>query len=125
MRHRPNRQTTEARARYPRRDEVNEAAQRKVLALLGLGARARKVVIGVAQVRAAAAKGRLALVVVAPDASRHSREKVLPLLAAKQIECIEGPEASELGNAVGKEVTAAVGVTDEALAKGIRAAAGG
>jgi ribosomal protein L7Ae-like RNA K-turn-binding protein len=104
---------------------MDESARRKVLALLGLGARARHVVIGVAQVRAAAMKGRLVLAVVAPDASRHSREKVLPLLAARQIECIEGPEALELGNAVGKDVAAAVGVTDAALANGIRAAAGG
>ena len=74
-------------------------------------------------VRAAAQRGRLAVVVVASDVSRHSRAKIVPLLTAKNVECIEGPTGAELGVAVGKGVTAAVGVIDAALAKGIRAAA--
>jgi ribosomal protein L7Ae-like RNA K-turn-binding protein len=96
---------------------------RKVLALVGLGVRARKVVIGVEQVRLAAARGRLALAVVAPDASKHSRDKVLPLLTGRRIDCIEGPSALELGAAVGRQTTAAVGVVDADLANGIRNAA--
>jgi ribosomal protein L7Ae-like RNA K-turn-binding protein len=39
------------------------------------------------------------------------------------VEWVEGPSAAELGAAVGKEITAAVGVLDAALANGIRAAA--
>jgi ribosomal protein L7Ae-like RNA K-turn-binding protein len=102
---------------------VHEAARRKILGLLGLGLRARNVVVGVDQVRAAALRGRLHLAAVAPDASHHSREKVLPLLAARHIDCIEELSAAELGGVAGREVAAAVGVTDADLAKGIRAAA--
>ena len=94
-----------------------------MLSLIGLGVRAKSVVVGVAQVRAAAMKGRLELAVLAPDASGHSRDKVLPLLSARHIGCIEGPSATELGHVVGRETTAAVGVTDAALAQGIREAA--
>lgn len=97
--------------------------QRKVLALVGLGRRAGKVVVGVEQVRAAVHKKRISLAVVAVDASPHSREKVLPLLAAKGVRWIEGPTAVELGAAVGRSATAAVGISDVALAKGIHAAA--
>ena len=99
---------------------MNPAAEAKLLRLLGLGVRGRGAVVGVDRVREAAAKGTLALAVVAPDASRHSLDKVLPLLAAKRVTVIEGPGAAALGHAVGRETTAAVGVTDPNLARGIR-----
>lgn len=90
-------------------------------ALLGLGFRGRLVVVGVEQVRGEAKKGTLQLVVVAHNASRHSREKVIPLLKAKGIGIIESMSAEELGAAVGREQTAAVGITDAGLARGVRA----
>jgi ribosomal protein L7Ae-like RNA K-turn-binding protein len=77
--------------------------------------------VGVEQVRGEAKKGALKLVVVAHDASRHSRDKVLPLLKAKGIAVIETLSADELGAAVGREQTAAVGITDAGLARGVRA----
>jgi ribosomal protein L7Ae-like RNA K-turn-binding protein len=79
------------------------------------------VVVGVEQVRAEAKKGTMRLAVVAHDASRHSREKVIPLLKAKGIDIIEVMSADELGAAVGREQTAAVGITDAGLARGVRA----
>lgn len=97
------------------------ATQRKLLALVGLGARGRLVVVGVEQVRRAVLKGKVLFAVVAPDASKHSREKVVPLLAARRVGFVEGPGAAELGRAVGREATAAVGIVDEGLARGIRA----
>jgi len=81
----------------------------------------RLVIVGVQQVRDAAKRGKLKLAVFAPDASRHSLDKVVPMLRAKRIRLIEGPPASELGAAVGRESTAAVGVIDAQLARGIRA----
>jgi ribosomal protein L7Ae-like RNA K-turn-binding protein len=103
---------------------VNAGAERKLLGLIGLGVRARRAVFGVEQVRTAAKRGVLQLAVIAPDASRNSLEKVLPLLRAKRVQVIEGPSASVLGAAVGREATAAVGIVDRDLAKGIRAIAG-
>ena len=78
-------------------------------------------VVGVEQVRVEAKKGTMQLAVVAHDASRHSREKVIPLLKAKGIDIIESMSADELGAAIGREQTAAVGITDAALARGVRA----
>ena len=101
---------------------MDEATQRKLLGLVGLGVRGRLAVVGVEQVRAAALGGRLRLAVVAPDASRHSLDKVLPLLAARGVTVVQGPGAAELGAAVGRETTAAVGVVDQQLALGIRKA---
>lgn len=105
--------------------ELPDAVRRKVLGLLGLGARGRLVTIGVEQVRMAAQKGTLALAVVARDASRHSLDKVEPLLRARRVMMVEWPSAAELGDAVGRTATAAIGIVDQALARGIRGAMAG
>lgn len=109
-----------------RRSAVNEMSPesaQKVVKLLGLGARGRLVVVGAEQVRSAAKKGKLSLAVVASDASENSRDKVLSVLKAKNISAIEGISARDLGAAFGRESTAAVGVLDADLARGIRKAA--
>ena len=72
--------------------------------------------------REAAKKGKLALAVVASDASPHSAAKVVPLLEARRIEILRVPSAIQLGRAVGREQTAAVGIVDRQLARGMRAA---
>jgi ribosomal protein L7Ae-like RNA K-turn-binding protein len=100
---------------------VDPAVGRKLLRLVGLGVRSRGAVVGVQQVRDAAMRNRLAFAVVAPDASRHSLEKVVPLLNARRIRWVKAPSATELGEAVGRGATAAVGIVDRQLAKGIRA----
>ena len=99
---------------------MDPAAERSVLGLVGLGVRARNAVVGVEQVRIAARKGRLVLAVVAPDASPNSLKKLLPLLKATGTRVVQGPGATALGGAAGRESTAAIGITDAALAKGIR-----
>ncbi len=104
---------------------LDDAVRRKVLALVGLGMRGRLVVVGVEQVRMAATKGTLQLALVATDVSRHSLDKVLPVLRAKRVEVLEWQSAVELGGAVGRETTAAVGIVDQALARGIRGAVAG
>ena len=77
--------------------------------------------VGVEQVRVEAKRGTVQLAIVAHDASRHSREKVVPLLRAKGVDVIDVLSADELGAAVGREQTAAVGITDAGLARGVRA----
>jgi ribosomal protein L7Ae-like RNA K-turn-binding protein len=99
---------------------VERSVAERMLRLIGLGVRARNVVVGVEQVRRAARLGNLVLAVVAPDASVNSREKIVPLLRARRVKFVEGPTAAELGAAVGREQTAAVGVVDPQLARGIR-----
>jgi ribosomal protein L7Ae-like RNA K-turn-binding protein len=98
----------------------NVATAERILRLIGLGVRSRGVVVGVERVRTAAKNGSLRLGIVAADASANSLEKVVPLLSARGIRFIEVPSAARLGAIVGREQTAAVGVTDAPLAKGIR-----
>jgi ribosomal protein L7Ae-like RNA K-turn-binding protein len=99
---------------------VNDVAKQRLLRLIGLGVRARGAVVGVQQVRQAAKKGGLAFAVIAPDASQHSLDKLVPLLRARRIRFADAVSAAELGAAVGRESTAAVGIVDQQLAKGIR-----
>ena len=105
--------------------DLDDVVRRKVLALVGLGVRGRLVVVGAERVRLDALKGAVQLALVATDVSRHSLDKVLPVLRARRIEVIEWPSAAELGGAVGRETTAAVGIVDQALARGIRGAVAG
>jgi len=93
----------------------------KLLRLLGMGMNGRLIVVGVQMVRDAAQRGKLELAVIGPDASSNSLDKVVPMLRAKRIRMIDAPSAAELGAAVGRESTAAVGVVDPELARGIRA----
>ena len=104
---------------------LTDQVRRKVLGLVGLGMRGRNVVVGAERVRLDAQKGAVVLAIVATDVSRHSLEKVVPVLRARRIEVIEWPSAAELGGAVGRETTAAVGIVDQALARGIRGAVAG
>ncbi|MEO7511347.1 MAG: ribosomal L7Ae/L30e/S12e/Gadd45 family protein [Gemmatimonadaceae bacterium] len=99
---------------------MSPVLERKLLGLIGLGVRGRGVVVGVERVRDAAKRGFVRLAVVAPDASRHSLDKVVPLLQARGIRIIDGPSAAALGAAVGREATAAIGITDPSLAAGVR-----
>lgn len=108
---------------------MDDVATQRLLRLIGLGLRARTVVVGVEQVRAAAKSNKLAFAIVAPDASENSRAKVVPLLNARRVRFVEGPTAAQLGAAAGREQTAAVGILDQQLANGVRqlldASAGG
>ena len=93
---------------------------RRVLRLVGLGVRSRGTVVGVEQVREAAKKGKLSLAVIAEDASPHSLAKVVPLLEARRVDVLHVSAASDLGEAVGRDHAAAVGIVNQELARGIR-----
>jgi ribosomal protein L7Ae-like RNA K-turn-binding protein len=103
---------------------MDDRVRRKVLNLAGLGVRARNAVVGVEQVRAAAQAGTLRLALVAADTSRHSRDKIVPLVTAKGITLVDGFAAADLGAVAGRDTTAVIGIIDAPLAKGIRGALG-
>ncbi len=103
---------------------MDAARRRRLLGLAGLGVRARNAVVGVEQVRAAAQSGTLKMALMAEDASPHSRDKVVPLLAAKRVTMVDGFTAAELGAVTGRDATAVIGIVDAALAKGMRGALG-
>jgi ribosomal protein L7Ae-like RNA K-turn-binding protein len=88
--------------------------------MLGLAARAGALAMGTEQVREAARAGKLRLAIVATDASENSREKLIPLLAARGISHVIRFDRSELGAAVGRGPLSAVGILDGKLADRLR-----
>ena len=87
--------------------------------LLGLGARAGNVVIGVGGVRAGLQQDKFACVVLAADAGPRTMDKVTRLAEARKIPVLRGPPAEELGTSLGRPPVQAVGVSDRALARGL------
>jgi ribosomal protein L7Ae-like RNA K-turn-binding protein len=104
----------------PSGPEIDEVTRQKVRGLVGLGMRGRLVIVGSERVKIEAQKGEIFLAIIGMDASRHSLDKVVPTLRARHIDIIEWPSAAELGAIVGRDATAAVGIADQALARGIR-----
>ena len=93
-----------------------------VLRLLGLGLRARRVVVGVSGTRSELQAGKVSCVVLAADATQRTLEKVDRPARAKGIPVLTGPGADALGAALGRPPVQAVGVKDPALARGLIAA---
>jgi ribosomal protein L7Ae-like RNA K-turn-binding protein len=91
----------------------------RLLGLLGLGYRARRVVVGVDAVRKELQAGKIWCVVVAEDASPRAVEKVVRLASAKGVPMVTGPRAGAIGAQLGKPPVMAVGVRDRALADGM------
>lgn len=84
--------------------------------MLGLAARAGAVVPGTERVREAARSGQLHVVLVAADLSDNSRDKLVPLLEARQIPFAVAFDRDALGGAVGRAPLSALGITEKKLA---------
>ncbi len=95
----------------------------RLLRLLGLGFRARSVVIGVDAVRSGLQAGQFCSVVVAADASPRAQDKVVRLAVGKGIPVLAGPTADAIGQRLGRPPVMVAGVVDRALALGLADAA--
>ena len=90
-----------------------------LLRLLGLGFRARQVVIGVERVRAQLKAGTVQCVVVASDVSPRAEDKVVRLATGKGVRTLAGPPAEAIGARLGRPPVMVAGVLDRALARGL------
>lgn len=99
--------------------------ERRLLDMLGLAARARKVIAGTAAVRAGVREDKVVLVLTAGDVAKTQVAKLLPLLEARQVRYHSVVTRAELGRAVGRSPVGAVGITDRQLARGIEKFVGG
>ena len=91
----------------------------RLIGLLGLGVRARNVVIGVTGTRAELHRGGVRCVVLASDAGPRTMEKVERLARATNVPVIIGPDAKTLGAGLGRPPVQAIGVNDASLARGV------
>lgn len=91
----------------------------KIHSLLGLAMRAGKLVSGEDGTMLDLKKGKLNLVIVAADASNNTKKLFNDKSSFRKVQCIELSSKSDLGNCVGKESRAVIGVKDIGFAKKI------
>lgn len=99
---------------------ISERA-RAALGLLGLGARARRLAIGVDAAREALRRGVAEALVLPADASARARERLAPLAGHRAVPVLIGPGAEALGQALGHPPVHGVAVLDRQLARGLKA----
>lgn len=90
---------------------------RSVLNLLGLAARARTLATGTESVRDAVRAGKVHRVILASDAASAQQQKLIPLLSARRIPYHIAFTRDDLGNALGRNPVAAVGLLDRNMAE--------
>ena len=94
-------------------------AAKQLLSGLGLAARARRLRIGVDAVSASVRRGEATAVVIAGDASQHTRRKLESLLEGEgPVRSVTvAPNGDRLGEAIGRERVVVVSITDRSLGR--------
>lgn len=88
----------------------------RVLSMLGLAARARKVVSGEFSTEKAIKEGKAWLVIVAEDASANTRKLFQNKSEFYEVPCYIYGDKDSLGHSIGNEMRASLAVTDEGFA---------
>lgn len=99
--------------------QVTAGVDDSKLRLLGLLRRAGRAVVGTEAVREAARRDELAGAVLASDAGRNARDRVVPMLASLGIPWVELGDRTSLGRAVGRPRATVVGLRDGDLTRRI------
>lgn len=91
----------------------------KVLSMIGMSARAGKVLSGEFSVEKAVKTFKAYLVIVAGDASDNTKKKFRNMCEFYEVPLIEYSNKDELGGAIGRELRSSVAITDEGLANAV------
>ena len=94
----------------------------RVFGMIGLAARAGKVVSGSDAVIGAIRSNNVKLLIITRDISRNSLDKILKSMNSdKEITCYSFSTSEELGYALGKPNRTVAAITDKSFAEGISA----
>ena len=97
----------------------------EIRGLLGLARRAGRLTVGSRETRSGLRRGEVRLVLLAEDASPRDRERVIRVAAEDDVPArVVGTRAS-LGEAIGRDGVAVVGVQDPNMAEALTARLGG
>lgn len=91
-------------------------SRNKELAFLGLAAKAGKIVSGEFATEKGVKSGQIFLVLTAQDASENTKKKFNDMCTYYEVPLYNVGTKEELGNAIGKDYRASLGVTDENFA---------
>ncbi|MTD30238.1 YlxQ family RNA-binding protein [Planomicrobium sp. YIM 101495] len=90
---------------------------KKILQLLGLAARARKIISGEELVLSDVRNGQARLVFIAEDASQNTKKKMQDKCKTYKVNLREFSNRAELGHAIGKEQRVVIAINDSGFAK--------
>lgn len=91
--------------------------EQAIYSLLGLAARARKVVTGEEQVIKEVRGQRAKIVILSTDASKNTQKKMQDKCKSFNVELHEFATRDFLGHAIGREARVSVAITDSGFAK--------
>ena len=91
----------------------------RVLAMLGIAAKAGSVLSGEYSTEKAVKDGRAFLVIVANDASENTKKMFRNMCTYYEVPYYEFGGKEELGHALGKEMRASLAIQDEGFSKAI------
>ena len=89
--------------------------QNKVLGLLGITAKAGRIVAGADIVKDLAQRGKLRLVIVAEDASERTKKNTKMICEENKIPMLTYSKIEELSRAIGQKNRAILGIKDKNL----------
>jgi ribosomal protein L7Ae-like RNA K-turn-binding protein len=95
---------------------LNNIADKKILSMFGLAARAGKIASGEFQTETAVKSKTAYLVVVAEDASDNTKKLFHDKCSFYKVPVITLGTKEELGHAIGKEFRASIAILDEGFA---------
>jgi ribosomal protein L7Ae-like RNA K-turn-binding protein len=95
--------------------------ERQLLDLMGLAARAGRIISGTDAVRKGVREGEVVLVLLAADASATQHAKLVPLLEARKVRYHLLLSREQLGAAIGRGPVSAIGLADANFARRARA----
>ncbi len=98
---------------------MSNQADKKVLSMFGLAARAGRLASGEFQTETAVKSGTAYLVVVAEDASDNTKKMFQDKCTFYKVPIIIYGTKEELGHAIGKEYRASLALLDEGFAKAV------
>ena len=98
---------------------MNNIADKKVLSMFGLAARAGKIASGEFQTENAVKSQTAFLVIVAQDASDNTKKKFSNTCEFYGVPRYFFGTKDELGHAIGKEMRSSLAITDEGFAKSL------
>ena len=98
---------------------MNNPADKKILSMFGLAARAGRIASGEFQTETAVKAGTAQLVVVAEDASENTKKLFRDKCSFYKVPVFTLGTKEELGHAIGKEFRASLAVLDEGFANAV------
>ena len=103
---------------------MSNQADKKILSLFGLAARAGRLASGEFQTETAVKDGSAQLVVVAEDASENTKKLFSDKCSFYKVPLITMGTKEELGHAIGKEFRASLAILDTGFAEAVMKKAG-